>query len=566
MPTPQTDGPEPLRAMLREAERRLRLNREELQAISHDLEQTLVRAVGGHEAATRAAVRAGGESFRKVVEYRHLLRRFRAAARAALPKGATALVASKGDDELLNLRGRRAWHFPRAGDGSYAGYHPADDRAAIEHLEDLRREGAGFFLLPATGFWWLDHYRDFARHLESYYRCVARRECCVVYDLSGEGADGYGLRELQRNWDEFGRRDPLWAILTVPEKINRKWKARDFFATGEREVREVMCYVEALGVPFARRRALDFGCGVGRLTQALCLYFKESCGVDIAPSMIELAARYNRHGERCRYFVNPAGDLRLFESDSFDFVYSNIVLQHMGPEHSKNYIREFLRVLAPGGVLVFQLPSEPNPAHLPVAPEALTGALPDAAFKAAIKVRKAPASARAATQATVRVAVKNLSRFKWPAAGTAAGRYRIWLGCSWLGEGGDVLVFDDGRAVLPRELRPREEVELALRVNVPGRPGAYVLELDLVQEGVAWFKQKGSETARVRVRVRENPGLVSEGAGPLAQPKMEMYGVPKDEVLGVLAEGGGEVLDVREDFHAAPEWLGFRYCVRKAAG
>ena len=51
--------------------------------------------------------------------------------------------------------------------------------------------------------------------------------------------------------------------------------------------------------------------------------------------------------------------LRIFDSDSFAFVYSSIVLQHLEPRYQKRYLSEFIRVLAPGGLLVFQLPSEP---------------------------------------------------------------------------------------------------------------------------------------------------------------------------------------------------------------
>ncbi|MGB2888943.1 MAG: class I SAM-dependent methyltransferase, partial [Candidatus Acidiferrales bacterium] len=43
----------------------------------------------------------------------------------------------------------------------------------------------------------------------------------------------------------------------------------------------------------------------------------------------------------------------------FDFIYSSFTLQHMAPRYAKGYLREFMRVLAPGGVLVFNLPSEP---------------------------------------------------------------------------------------------------------------------------------------------------------------------------------------------------------------
>jgi len=103
--------------------------------------------------------------------------------------------------------------------------------------------------------------------------------------------------------------------------------------------------------------ALDFGCGVGRLTQALCQYFERCIGVDIAGSMIKLAWKYNRFGDRCHYLVNDVGDLRMFEDGHFDFIYSNIVLQHIPSEYSTHYIREFVRLLSPGGMAVFQMPS-----------------------------------------------------------------------------------------------------------------------------------------------------------------------------------------------------------------
>jgi ubiquinone/menaquinone biosynthesis C-methylase UbiE len=90
----------------------------------------------------------------------------------------------------------------------------------------------------------------------------------------------------------------------------------------------------------------------------LASHFDEVVGVDIAPSMIKLAKRYNRHGPRCRYYLNETDNLRSFDSGSFDLVYSNLVLQHMKPQYAKDYIQEFLRILVAGGLAVFQLPSE----------------------------------------------------------------------------------------------------------------------------------------------------------------------------------------------------------------
>ena len=77
--------------------------------------------------------------------------------------------------------------------------------------------------------------------------------------------------------------------------------------------------------------------------------------------MIEQAERYDRHRGVCHYSVNERPDLKMFASESFGFIYSMIVLQHIKPRYQRAYLKEFVRVLAPGGVLVFQLPSEPIP-------------------------------------------------------------------------------------------------------------------------------------------------------------------------------------------------------------
>jgi len=165
------------------------------------------------------------------------------------------------------------------------------------------------------------------------------------------------LDDVERNWETFGRTDPLWAILTHADRKDNRWNIDDFFRTGEQWIAHLKEEIEASGVTLSSGRSLDFGCGVGRLTQALCKHFERCDGVDIADSMISLARRYNRYGERCKYHVNKSDNLGLFADDTFDFVYSLIVLQHLEPRFGKRYIAEFVRVLKPGGVVAFQIPS-----------------------------------------------------------------------------------------------------------------------------------------------------------------------------------------------------------------
>ncbi|HYM95855.1 MAG TPA: class I SAM-dependent methyltransferase, partial [Candidatus Sulfotelmatobacter sp.] len=129
-----------------------------------------------------------------------------------------------------------------------------------------------------------------------------------------------------------------------------------FFQTGVSEIDQVLGDLARLGVTVEPGRALDFGCGPGRLTQALAAHFTQVDGVDISPSMIALANQHNRHPDRCRYHLNRSDSLAIFPDETFDFVYSNITLQHMEPGYAKGYLREFVRCLRPNGVVVFQIP------------------------------------------------------------------------------------------------------------------------------------------------------------------------------------------------------------------
>jgi GT2 family glycosyltransferase len=118
--------------------------------------------------------------------YRELVAGIRRFVAEALPPGATVAVISKGDVELLELEGRRAWHFPEGEDGTYAGHYPADSRACIAELERLRSKGAEFLLIPATARWWLRHYTQFAEHLHTHYGVLGDEQAPATIVSLGE--------------------------------------------------------------------------------------------------------------------------------------------------------------------------------------------------------------------------------------------------------------------------------------------------------------------------------------------------------------------------------------------
>jgi len=165
------------------------------------------------------------------------------------------------------------------------------------------------------------------------------------------------LKRLRATWHALGEDDPLWAILSLPDKRGGRWNTDEFFAAGEAEIG----WIDELCVPLARPRerrlAVDFGCGVGRLTRALATRHAQVIGVDISPSMLEQARNLNAHLVNVRFVENAQARLDFLADASVYFIYSSITLHHIPPPLQRAYIAEFLRVLAPDGVAVFQIAS-----------------------------------------------------------------------------------------------------------------------------------------------------------------------------------------------------------------
>src|SRR5690349_15343151 len=64
----------------------------------------------------------------------------------------------------------------------------------------------------------------------------------------------------------------------------------------------------------------------------------------------------------------------------------------------------------------------------------------------------------------------------------------IHVAYHWYDDRGQVAYYDGQRTRLPRAVAPGESVEVSLRVHPPALPGRYILEIDMVHEGVRWFE------------------------------------------------------------------------------
>jgi hypothetical protein len=183
---------------------------------------------------------------------------------------------------------------------------------------------------------------------------------------------------------------------------------------------------------------------------------------------------------------------------------------------------------------------------------------------------------------TIQVRVKNISEVTWPASS------QIKLGNHWLDDKENPLLYDDGRVSLPRDVEPGGEITLQLTVTVPTMLVPCILELDMVQEMVAWFKDGRSNTIKFRFQpegeqfwvAQIRPRIFGDTIAKIryllrrkwsrarasetgSAPRIEMYCIPRDKVLNLIDSCGGKTVDVQEDTAAGLGWLDFCYYVTK---
>jgi len=170
---------------------------------------------------------------------------------------------------------------------------------------------------------------------------------------------GTALEDVRANWEYFGTTDPLWGVLSKRKARNNGWDLDEFFRTGVVEVADLMKRVDRHLPGLKRQDALDFGCGVARLTRPLAEQFATVTGIDISRPMLDKARSFGVP-DNLTLVYNTKSDLSVLLDETFDFVLCHIVLQHMPPALALGYLAEFYRVLKPGGGLVFTLPSVPD--------------------------------------------------------------------------------------------------------------------------------------------------------------------------------------------------------------
>lgn len=97
---------------------------------------------------------------------------------------------------------------------------------------------------------------------------------------------------------------------------------------------------------------LDFGCGVGRLSEYLAPHAKKIIGVDLSEEML-IVARKNSKNQNVEYKI--IDELDLIKEDIFDKIFAFWVLGHIEDKILSRYIEKFYKMLKKdGNMFIFE--------------------------------------------------------------------------------------------------------------------------------------------------------------------------------------------------------------------
>jgi 2-polyprenyl-3-methyl-5-hydroxy-6-metoxy-1,4-benzoquinol methylase len=155
------------------------------------------------------------------------------------------------------------------------------------------------------------------------------------------------------SFQKFGQRCPYWAVLTQEEYRTKELSQEawdQFFLSGQQHVTSVLRLLDNHFPAYSPRRALDFGCGVGRILIPLSARFQEVVGIDISSEMLaEAQLNCSKKGISNAELLLSDDDLSLVKGQ-FDLIHSFIVLQHIPPDRGIKLIKRLLDCLAPNGI------------------------------------------------------------------------------------------------------------------------------------------------------------------------------------------------------------------------
>jgi SAM-dependent methyltransferase len=170
------------------------------------------------------------------------------------------------------------------------------------------------------------------------------------------------FNHIQSAWQQMGDEEPYWSVLTAKRYAGSTISGKrldEFYASGNAKIDQIRNTFERNGIdPSGVKTCLEYGCGVGRVTQALCRMFEHVYAVDISAPHIKLGKDYlDSHQNPNVSWIHLSQFDQVPRLPAVDMVFSEIVLQHNPPPIISYILRCLLRLLKPGAVALFQVPT-----------------------------------------------------------------------------------------------------------------------------------------------------------------------------------------------------------------
>lgn len=176
---------------------------------------------------------------------------------------------------------------------------------------------------------------------------------------SGESRQRMNDHQTDQDWEYFGQTDPYWAVVTN-ESFRRQNLDEDarsfFFRTGEEYIAHIFDVIDTcIFRDFHPQRALDFGCGVGRLVVPLATRCGQVVGVDVSDSMLKESGRVVQEKGLTNVRFIKGDDKLSAVQGNFDLINSYIVLQHIPAGRGIRIVQRLVDLLCEGGVGVLHV-------------------------------------------------------------------------------------------------------------------------------------------------------------------------------------------------------------------
>lgn len=164
---------------------------------------------------------------------------------------------------------------------------------------------------------------------------------------------------MRRDWDERARKNAFHYIASW----RKEWDLPAFLASGEEDYQRLVAPILArCGIAASGEVMVELGCGTGRMTPDFARRYGRVLALDLSAEMLQRARQIHAPQNNILWLRVSGADLGCLASDSVDFIFTYLVLQHLPAEQLVfSYVREMLRVLRPGGAFLFQF----NGSHQP---------------------------------------------------------------------------------------------------------------------------------------------------------------------------------------------------------